>query len=66
MSIYVFYVVFFSLSIMCCFYEYSEVLIKDDDEHLMNCAQAPRCAGDDLAEPTAAAVACADHWKDSI
>ena len=35
-------------------------------EHLMNCSQAPRCSGADLAEPTAAAVACADYWKDLI
>ncbi|KAJ8358355.1 hypothetical protein AAFF_G00013300 [Aldrovandia affinis] len=35
-------------------------------EHLMNCTQAPQCTGDDLAEPTAAALACANHWKDEI
>ena len=32
----------------------------------MNCTQAPQCTGDDLAEPTAAALACAILWKDLI
>ena len=35
-------------------------------EHLMNCSQAPRCTENDLVESTAAAVACAAYWKDSI
>ena len=33
-------------------------------EHLMNCSHASRCAGEDLVEPSAAAVACTDYWKD--
>ncbi|KAJ8348091.1 hypothetical protein SKAU_G00266800 [Synaphobranchus kaupii] len=35
-------------------------------EHIMRCSQAPQCTGDDLAEPNAAALACANHWKDVI
>ena len=29
-------------------------------------SQALKCTGDDLVEPTAAAVACADYCKDSM
>ena len=35
-------------------------------EHIMRCRQAPQCTGDDLAEPNAAVLACANHWKDVI
>ncbi|KAJ8333881.1 hypothetical protein SKAU_G00412000 [Synaphobranchus kaupii] len=35
-------------------------------EHIMRCSQAPQCTGDDLAEPNAAALTCANHWKDVI
>ena len=35
-------------------------------EHIMSCTYAPQCTGDDLAEPNAAALACANHWKDVI
>ena len=35
-------------------------------EHIMRCRYAPQCTGHDLAEPNAAALACAAHWKDQI
>ena len=35
-------------------------------EHMMRCRQAPQCTGDDLAEPNATALACANNWKDMI
>ena len=35
-------------------------------EHIMSCTYAPQCTGDDLAEPNAAALTCANHWKDVI
>ena len=35
-------------------------------DHIMSCSYAPQCTGHDLAEPNAAALACANHWKDVI
>ena len=34
-------------------------------EHIMSCSQAPQCTGDDLAEPSAAALACANQNEGS-
>lgn len=34
-------------------------------EHIW-CSQAPQCTEDDLAEPNAAALSCANHWEDVI
>ncbi|KAK1906061.1 Ferrochelatase [Dissostichus eleginoides] len=30
-------------------------------EHIMRCSRAPQCNGNDLGEPNAAALACANH-----
>ncbi|KAF3834470.1 hypothetical protein F7725_025674 [Dissostichus mawsoni] len=34
--------------------------------HLLECADAPRCSPEDLAEPTPSAVACARDWQNDI
>ncbi|KAJ4941516.1 hypothetical protein JOQ06_011395 [Pogonophryne albipinna] len=34
--------------------------------HLLECADAPRCSPEDLAEPTPSAVACARYWQNDI
>ena len=34
--------------------------------HLLECADAPRCSPEDLAEPTTSAVACARYWQNDI
>ena len=34
--------------------------------HLLECADAPRCSPEDLAEPTPSAVACARYWQSVI
>ena len=34
--------------------------------HLLECADAPQCRPEDLAEPTPSAVNCARYWQNAI